>query len=413
MTITKMNTEQQYAFDAIKTGKKIFLTGPAGTGKSYVINEIKKWSLNNNKKFAITALTGCAAVLIGGRTLHSTLGLGLGDKPIDILVQKMKRCNKPQYVRLQALDLLVIDEVSMMSDELMEKASEMLCTIRNNPKPFGGVQVILAGDMCQLGPVSGNFCFTSSIWKDSIDEVCVLSTIVRQSGDEMFQKILSYLRKGKCTKRIFDKLMKCHNIQFPQDIKPTKLYSRRANVDKINESEYNVLVEAGAHEYTYTTTATSAIPHKAEASMKWAVQVGLPMQIKLCVGCQVVITSNLDQESGIINGTRGVVKDVGPTPIVKLLDGREIPIEMKKTKDETEKLEVQYMPLKYAWCLTVHSAQGMTLDAAEIDLGRSIFAHGQAYTALSRVKNLKSVRITSLHPQSFIIDPLVKKLYNM
>lgn len=408
-----MNTEQYNAFDAIKNGKNIFLTGPAGTGKSFVINELKKWAINNNKKFAITALTGCAAVLIGGRTLHSTLGLGLGDKPIDILVHKMKRCNKAQYVRLQALDLLVIDEVSMMSDELMEKASQILSIIRNNPKPFGGLQVVLAGDMCQLGPVFGNFCFISSVWKDTIDEVCILSTIVRQSGDEMFQKILHYLRKGKCTKKIFDKLMKCHNTQFPEDIKPTKLYSKRANVDKINHNEYNALVAAGAIERIYTTTATSAIPHKAEAAMMWATQVGLPMQINLCIGCQVVITCNLDQESGIINGTRGVVADVGPEPIVKLLDGREITIKMKKTKDESEKLEVEYLPLKYAWCLTVHSAQGMTLDAAEIDLGKSIFAHGQAYTALSRVKNLKSVRITSLDSHSFIIDPLVKQLYNM
>lgn len=408
-----MNTEQQRAFDAIETGKNIFLTGPAGTGKSFVINEIKKWAISKNKKFAITALTGCAAVLIGGRTLHSTLGLGIGDKPIDVLVHKMKRCNKAQYARIQALDILVIDEVSMMSDDIMEKASQMLCVIRNNTRPFGGVQVVLAGDMCQLGPVTGKFCFISSVWNDTIDEVCILTTIVRQSGDEMFQKILYYLRKGKCTKRIFDKLMKCHNTQFPQEIKPTKLYSRRANVDKINENEYNALVAAGAIESIYTTTATSAIPHKAEAAMKWAIQVGLPMQIKLCIGCQVVITSNIDQENGIINGTRGVVKDVGPEPIVKLLDGREISIKMKKTKDETEKLEVEYMPLKYAWCLTVHSAQGMTLDAAEIDLGRSIFAHGQAYTALSRVKNLKSVRITSLDPHSFIIDPLVKKLYDI
>lgn len=408
-----MNLEQQTAFDAVKNGKNIFLTGPAGTGKSYVINEIKKWSINNKKKFAITALTGCAAVLIGGRTLHSTLGLGLGDKPIDILVHKMKRCNKTQYVRLQSLDLLVIDEVSMMSDELMEKASQMLCIIRNNSKPFGGIQVVLAGDMCQLGPVSGNFCFTSSIWKDTIQEVCILSTIVRQSGDEMFQKILYYLRKGKCTKKIFDKLMKCHNTQFPEHIKPTKLYSRRANVDTYNENEYNALIEAGAIETIYKTSPTSSIPHKAEEAMKWASQVGLPMYIKLCIGCQVVITANIDQENGIINGTRGVVIDVGLEPVVKLLDGREITIKMKKTKDETETLEIEYMPLKYAWCLTVHSAQGMTLDAAEIDLGKSIFAHGQAYTALSRVRNLKSVKIINLHPQSFIIDPSVKQLYAM
>ena len=283
-----MNTEQQNAFDAIKKGKNIFLTGPAGTGKSFVINEVKQWANQSNKKYGITALTGCAAVLIGGRTLHSTLGLGLGDKPIEMLVHKMKRFNKPQFTRLQTLDVLVIDEVSMMSDELMEKASEILCHIRKNPKPFGGVQVVLAGDMCQLGPVSGKFCFLSSLWKDTIEEVCVLSTIVRQSGDDMFLKILHYLRKGKCTKKIFDKLMKCHNTQFPEGIKPTKLYSKRANVDKINDNEYNALVSAGAIETIYTTSATSSIPYKAEESMKWATQVGIPLQLKLCNGCQEI-----------------------------------------------------------------------------------------------------------------------------
>lgn len=408
-----MNVEQQNAFNAVKSGRNIFLTGPAGTGKSYVISEIKKWAINNNKKFAITALTGCAAVLIGGRTLHSTLGLGLGDKPTDIIVHKMKRCNRTQFTRLQTLDLLVIDEVSMMSDELMEKASAILCAIRGNEKPFGGVQVVLVGDMCQLGPVSGKFCFMSPIWSETIQEMCTLTTIVRQSGDDMFLKILHYLRKGKCTKKIFDKLMKCHNTEFPDDIKPTRLYSKRANVDQINEQEYNKLISQGALETTYKTAPTSSIPHKAEEAMKWATKVGIPMEVKLCIGSQVVVTSNIDQEGGIINGTRGVVKDLGPEPTIKLLDGREVAIKMKKTKDETEKLEVEYMPLKYAWCLTVHSAQGMTLDAAEIDLGRSIFAHGQAYTALTRVKNLKSLKITSLDQHSFIIDPLVKTLYGM
>jgi hypothetical protein len=408
-----MNTEQQYAFNAVVEKKNIFLTGPAGTGKSYVISEIRKWSLNNNKKIAITALTGCASVLIGGRTLHSTLGLDINDKPIDIIIHKLKRCNPTKYNTLKTLDILVIDEVSMMSDELLVKVSNILSIIKNNTQPFGGVQIIFSGDMCQLGPVTGKFCFQSSLWNESIHEVCQLTTVVRQSGDDIFLQILHYLRKGKCTKRIFDKLMKCHNTVFTQDIKPTKLYSKRANVDKINETEYQALTSAGAIENVYPTRSTSSIPHKAEEAMKWAKQIGLPTEVKLCIGTQVVITSNIDQDSGIINGTRGIVKDIGTEPIIKLLDGREITIKMKKTKDETEKLEVEYIPLKYAWCLTVHSAQGMTLDAAEIDLGRTIFAHGQAYTALSRVKNLKSLKITNLDPNSFIVDPLVKKFYNL
>lgn len=409
-----MNPEQKGAFDAVSEGKNIFLTGPAGTGKSYVINEIKQWAAKNNKNFAITALTGCAAVLINGKTLHSTLGLGLGDKPVDMIVHKMKRCNKAQYTRLQTLQMIVIDEVSMMSDELLEKASAVLSAIRQKPEPFGGVQVILAGDMCQLGPITGKFCFLSPIWNDLIQEMHVLKTIVRQSGDQLFLQILHYLRKGKCTKKILDKLLACQKVKFTEGIKPTRLYPRRANVEKINQQEYDALIEAGALENIYTTRATSSIPHKAEASMNWAKNTGIPLDIKLCVGAQVVVTSNLDQDSGIINGTRGIVTDVSSQgPTICLLDGRHITIAMKKTKDDTEKLEVEYLPLKYAWCLTVHSAQGMTLDAAEIDLGPSIFAHGQAYTALSRVKSLKSVRIIKVDPSSFIIDQLVKKFYDL
>jgi ATP-dependent DNA helicase PIF1 len=115
-----MNPEQSRAFQAVVDGKNIFLTGPAGTGKSFVINHIKKWATDNEKNFAITALTGCAAVLIDGKTLHSTLGLGLGDKPVEVIVHKMRKCNRPQYARLRKMDLLVIDEASMMSDELLE-----------------------------------------------------------------------------------------------------------------------------------------------------------------------------------------------------------------------------------------------------------------------------------------------------
>lgn len=408
-----MNTEQSRAFQAVVDGKNIFLTGPAGTGKSFVINEIKKWATNNEKKFAITALTGCAAVLIDGKTIHSTLGLGLGDKPVEILVQKMKRCNRQQYVRLRDMDLLVIDEVSMMSDELLEKASAVLCMIRGDSRPFGGIQVVLSGDMCQLGPVSGKWCFLSPLWAEVVQEMHTLTTVVRQSGDKLFLQILHFLRKGKCTKKILDKLLACRDTVFGEGIKPTRLFPRRANVDKINQKEYDDLVNAGALENSYDTRATSANETKAASSMTWAKNVGIPLHTRLCIGAQVVVTANIDQDSGIINGTRGIVVDVGPEPTICLLDGRHVVINMRKTKDDTEKLEVEYMPLKYAWALTVHSAQGMTLDAAEIDLGDSIFAHGQAYTALSRVKNLKAVKIVDVDPNSFIIDLLVKKLYGL
>jgi ATP-dependent DNA helicase PIF1 len=285
--------------------------------------------------------------------------------------------------------------------------------IRSDTRPFGGVQIILSGDMCQLGPVSGKWCFLSPLWTQVVEEIHMLTTIVRQSGDKLFIQILHFLRKGKCTAKILDKLLACQHTVFAEDIKPTRLFPKRANVDSINQKEYDALIEAGAEENVYRTKATSAKSEQVEASMQWIKNAGIPTHISLCVGAQVVVTANLDQDAGIINGTRGVVVEVGTEPKIRLLDGRCISIAMKTKKDETEKLTVEYMPLKYAWCLTVHSAQGMTLDAAEIDLGESIFAHGQAYTALSRVKNLKSVKIIKVHPNSFIIDPIVKKLYGL
>lgn len=408
-----MNPGQQIAFDAVVAKKSIFLTGPAGTGKSYVINELKKWASENKVNIAVTALTGCAAVLIGGRTLHSTLSLGLGDKPIEHILYKLKRCNKVLYNRLLQLDLLVIDEVSMMSDELMEKASEVMSAIKGNPAPFGGVQVVLAGDFCQLGPISGNFCFQSPLWSKLIEEVCQLTEVVRQSEDGMFLKILHYLRKGKCTKKMLDKLLACANNTFAVSIKPTKLYARRAAVDRINTDEYNKLVDAGAHENVYVTRASTATVKKGEESMVWATQVGLPQEVKLCVGAQVVFTANLDQDAGIINGTRAIVVDVGPEPTVQLLNGSLYVVKPRKAKDDTETLEVEYVPLQYAWAVTIHRSQGMTLDAAEIDLGSSIFAHGQAYTALSRVKSLKSVRLVRVDAGSFKLDKSVKQFYGL
>lgn len=403
-----MNTEQQQAFDAVKSGENIFLTGPAGTGKSYVIYQIKKWLQANNKQYLLTALTGCAAVLIGGRTLHSALGLGLGDKPVDEIIYKMSMCNRKVLKTLKELDTLVVDEVSMMSDKLLETVSELLCSVRNNPRPFGGVQIILCGDFAQLNSVDGKYCFLSPLWTKAIDKVCMLTTIVRQADDAYFQKILHKVRQGKITRSMLARLMECQYTSFPDNIKPTRLYSRRADVARINESEYKKLVEAGAEEKLYDTEQTT---NMTKPSQTWANKMGIETNIKLCVGCQVIITSNLDQERGIINGTRGVVVELGRNPVIELLSGTKIEIAPKKMQDDTKLLEAQYYPLKYAWAITIHASQGMTLDAAEIDLGKSIFAPGQAYTALSRVKSLESLRIVKLTHKSFITSPEVKEFY--
>jgi hypothetical protein len=405
-----MNTEQQIAFDAVKNGESIFLTGQAGTGKSFVIYEIKKWLIANKKTYALTALTGCAAVLIGGRTLHSALGLGIDQKKsAEEIVGKLAFYNKSMFKKLQHLDVLVVDEISMMSDSLFEKASEVLSIIRSNNKPFGGVQVVLCGDFAQLNSPNGRYCFLSPLWKDVIEKVCILNTIVRQANDMVFQKILQKVRTGKITKSMLAKLMECKTTIFPENIEPTRLYSLRSHVSEINEKEYKNLISKGAKERVYNTKDTKTMTKTASAL---ATKMDLCFEIALCLGCQVIVTSNIDQERGIINGTRGVVIELGEHPTIQLLDGSTIEICPKKIQDEAKLYEFQVYPLKYAWAITIHASQGMTLDAAEIDLGKSIFAPGQAYTALSRVKSLSSLRIVNLTHKCFKTSPEVKEFYN-
>lgn len=406
-----MNVEQQSAFDAVLKGHNIFLSGQAGTGKSYVIKNIKQWAITNKKQYFLTALTGCAATLIGGRTLHSALGLRPGNTPISTIVNKIKEYNKPLYSKLVSLELLIVDEVSMMSDDLFEKVSLLFQEIRQNDKPFGGVQLVLSGDFAQLGPVTGDFCFKSPLWSRTIEQVCELHVIIRQSNDELFRQILKFLRKGKCTPKILKKLEACSETEFPEHIVPTKLFSKRADADKVNEEEYTTLIHEGAEEMVYKANILSK--NKKEVAI-WAKQIGICEEVKMCVGAQVVITANLDQERGIINGTRGVVTSFSiQGPVLKLADGSTFTVPFRKIKDDSETLEIEVMPLQYAWAITIHRSQGMTLDAAEIDLGVSIFAPGQAYTAISRVRNLQSVRIVSVSPRSFIVDRDVKKFYGM
>jgi ATP-dependent DNA helicase PIF1 len=403
-----MNAEQQLAYDAIVNGKNIFLTGSAGTGKSFVIHCIRQWAKQKEVKHTVTALTGCAAVLIHGKTLHSALGLGIGDNTSDYVMNRIKKYNPQLLKTLKDLQLLIIDEVSMMGDDLFELSSAVLQRIRNCDLPFGGVQVILSGDFAQLSSVKGNFCFQSPLWNDTIQEVCTLTQIVRQCEDPTFIQILRFLRKGKCTPKILEKLKQCANNQFPENIEPTKLFARKFNVNELNSQEYSKLIREGATEVSYDTKATGK---KKTESLKWANKAGMT-EVKLCVGCQVVVTANIDQDMGIINGTRGIVIEVGEVPVIQLVNGDKVTIGYKRVIDESERLEVEIIPLAYAWALTVHKSQGMTLDCAEIDF-HGVFAHGQAYTALSRVRNLRSVRILNIKASDFIIDPAVKEFYKL
>ena len=418
-----MNAEQLRAFEAVQSGLNVFITGPAGTGKSFVIQHIKDWVAAQNKALSVTAMTGCAAVLIGGRTLHSALGIGLAQGNSADVVAKIYT-NPSTTRKLRDLEVLIVDEISMMSDDLFDKISAVLSVVRENPRPFGGIQLILCGDFAQLPPVSGNYCFKSPEWSRAVQETVVLTTLMRQLKDTTFQVMLSELRMGKCSADTFSKLKALMLTEDGDEtgsspVQPTVLYSLRRDVDAVNSAEYGALVKAGAQERAYATeyggakggTKAGAAGIKAQAK-KWGDNVAIPASTTLCVGAQVVVTANVDMENGVVNGSRGVVTRLGAAgPEIVLLDGRRIVVEPKRLVDDSNRLAVTYCPLQYAWALTINKSQGMTLDKAVVDLGGSVFASGQAYTALSRVRDLESVRLSGLSKRSFILHPDVAAFY--
>ena len=404
-----LNIKQRIAVDQTINGENILITGPAGTGKSYTIKYIIELLNSNKKNVGLTATTGTAAFIIGGQTIHSFMGLGICDSSLaDIFINIKKHSNI--YKRLVELDVLIIDEVSMLDTILFEKISDILCYIKSHSlkdiellkKPFGGIQIILIGDFCQLAPVNGIYCFLSKLWETANIKVILLDELVRQNDDILFQKILQIIRKGKCTDNILKVLNVLKDTQFEDDIIPTKLYPKNVNVDKINEIEINKLKEAG----------NKTLIYKAEAS-KTNVKNISKYDVELVENSQIIVTRNIDIYTGIVNGMRGVIKHLHHNSvIIKDTEGILHNISYyKDVIDKNDKTYISHMPLKVSYALSIHKSQGMTIDALEIDLGENIFTCGQAYTALSRAKSLKSIKIIDVSKDSFKINPYVKKFY--
>lgn len=396
-------------------GAPVFLTGPPGAGKTYVLNEFIRRAVKRGKKVAVTASTGIAATHIGGTTIHSWSGLGIRDQLSDFDKQWL-RDNERLRKRYASADILVIDEISMLHGKRLDMVNEACKILRDSDAPFGGLQVILVGDLFQLPPVNRggeavDFAHTSAAWAELNPAICYITEQHRQTNDRLLD-VLQAMRHGEIEQWHQETLAERLGRQPDADTPVTRLYAHNVDVESINQRHLDALGEGGKT-FTMYTKGSSA---KVEQLVK---SVLAPQTLELKVGAEVMFVANNFAE-GFVNGSRGqVVSFENGRPQIKLLSsGRIIAVEPHSwtlTEDGKKRAEVVQLPLRLAWAITIHKSQGMSLDAAEIDLGKS-FTPGMGYVALSRVRSLDGVFLTGmnnmamqLHPDIFAFDEQLRR----
>lgn len=398
---------QREALEILKLGHNIYLTGSAGSGKTYLLNQYIRHLKDLSVSIGVTASTGIAASHIDGITIHSWSGLGIRDnvtaKDLADIVKK-GRVKK----RLQKAKVLIIDEISML-DACRFDAIDTICRrLRGNALPFGGLQVIICGDFFQLPPVrigekEIEFVMASQAWHDLDLKVCYLTEQFRHN-DKKFIKVLNDIRTGEVTQST-RQLLEDRRLQpLGKNVVATKLYTHNANVDVINEAHLNK-IRALHKKYTMEISGRSAL---AKELQKFCLARG---ELILKVGAAVMFIRN-NFEAGYTNGTLGEVvafDDSNDYPIVRTKTGQLI-----FAKPETWVVEengevlasIKQVPLRLAWAITVHKSQGMSLDAAEIDLSKS-FELGMGYVALSRVKALSGIKLLGINEMAYQVNPQI------
>lgn len=426
MQIVTLSNEQQALFDYIEGSENnIFVTGRAGTGKSTLLSYLIE---NTKKKVAVCAPTGVAALNVGGVTIHSLFGFPFGILGTEDIGRHLNRRTREV---LAAIDMLVIDEVSMVNADLMDTMSRAMGIARGRRKlPFGGAQVVMFGDPYQLAPVPGNneeraymaenyqsnWFFDAHVWREDSLERYELSEIFRQH-DEHFKEILNAIRDGSCTQEMLDYINKCGN-RFPPHDDVIRLATINESVNSVNR-----------HRMSRLETKPKTFNAIFSAADEKAFGRTLPAEpvLELKIGAQVMFIKNDDSSTvknpngtGLlkrwVNGTIGTVIDLPSSGgVVVEVDGETFDVgrstwekvryEIDEQFDEAlgrvkEVLvavplaEFQQIPLRLAWAVTVHKSQGQTYDEVVIDMGRGAFSPGQTYVALSRVRSLEGLYLT-------------------
>jgi ATP-dependent DNA helicase PIF1 len=436
----ELQDEQKLIFDKYVAGDNIFITGPGGTGKTHLIKSIVAHAKENSKSYKVCALTGCAAILLmcGATTLHAFAGIGLATGSINQVVDRVIN-NRYKKANWQKLNILIVDEVSMLSLKLF-----MILDLigrrakKNRDVPFGGIQVIFSGDFYQLPPVGDEqepetvqFCFETPLWNETfkLQNQIQMTTMFRQT-DPKYIKILNGLRVGKITNTTISTL-KGRVKKYENDIRPTILLPRRCDADVINYKELVKLDIATEKIFTVATVPdedltltkeqivnlTLFTDKEREYEVNYLMNNILPeKEIKLRIGAIVMCIANLnmDGETPIVNGSQGIITEfIDNYPKVLFDNGVSLIIcPHIWNSEKLPGIAIKQLPLIYAWAITIHKSQGLSLDRASIDIGEGIFECGQTYVALSRIKSLEGLYLTSFDYSRIKVNKSVQNFYS-
>lgn len=405
--------KQERAIALAKEGHNIFLTGQAGTGKTYTLNKIIDELELEYKIVAKTASTGIAATYIDGQTIHSWSGIGIKEKlSLDDLF-KIKN-NKYSRARIQSAEVLVIDEISMLHAKTLNLVDEVCRFVKDKKdKPFGGVQIIVCGDFFQLPPVTHNkkdisYCFLSSSWHTAKFKTCYLTKIYRQEGDKTFIEILNAIRNNSINENHL-KILNSLSSNKKHIEKAVNLYSKNVDVDIENAMELNKI----QNEPHFFYMTSEGIDFKIDKLKK-----NVPVQETVMIknGAKVMTVIN-DKKKKFVNGTIGIVEEIGENhvSIRKMKNDDIITIRRNEWKEkehngiiEKTVAIVEQIPLKLAWALTVHKSQGATFDYVNLDL-TDTFTYNMGYVALSRCTTLDGIFLSGYNSNALEIDPIILK----
>ncbi|MDO8592931.1 MAG: PIF1 family DEAD/DEAH box helicase, partial [bacterium] len=397
--------DQTQALKILQSGHNVFLTGSAGTGKTFLLNKFIDYLKNKKIKTGVTASTGIAATHLGGRTIHSWSGIGIKDKLDNKALKRLAR-NEELWERIRNCRVLIIDEISMLDAVRLNLVDKVCRSVKNPFTPFGGLQIVLCGDFFQLPPVDREkepqLAYDSSAWKNSGIKICYLEKQFRQE-DLTFINILNKIRSNQAGENELNVLKTRLLKPLGFSIKPTKLYTHNVNVDAINSYE---LSRVPGDEAVFEMTESG--PKELTDLLKKSCLA--PRELKLKAGAVVMFIKN-NFDAGYVNGTLGKIAGFNEDgyPVVKTKKDSQItaiPASWTIEEDDEVIARVSQIPLRLAWAITVHKSQGMSLDAAEIDLSKS-FERGMGYVALSRVRTLDGIRLMGINELALKVNERV------